>query len=59
MADKKTTDDFLSSISRISTDYERVTQMLEDEKKKNEFILSYIGECIFFMNSDFIALIKK
>ena len=53
MAEKQSTNDFLSSISRISSDFERVNQLLEEEKKKNDLILSYIGECIFFIDNEF------
>ena len=52
MADKKLTEDFLSSISKISRDFERVNRELEEEREKNEFILGYLGECIFLMDAE-------
>ena len=50
--DKTMPDGFKSTISKISTDFEKISVDLDNEKRKSEQILQAIDECVFFLDSE-------
>ena len=51
--DKAMPDGFKSTISKISTDFEKISADLDKEKRKSEQILQAIDECVFFLDSEY------